>query len=224
MKDDQKGLEAINGLLILAIVGLLGFAGWDVWHHKNKNDKTYTTACSATVQTSGNPSQLPSGWNWYKINDIGLEYAYPTSWGPPTTQTNSGVQKYVASFTIGSTGTNTAVSLSPDCSDFQSALSDINGGKFDILSGPTTTRAIKHSQMSYSSLSHWSSDAGNQYKLTTYDVVSIGTIKSVVVDYSVISGSEVCPDDKLASNDQPKCINQSISDEVDEVINSLQKI
>lgn len=116
------------------------------------------------------------------------------------------------------------VSLSPDCSGFLSTSSDINNGKFDTLSGPTITKAIKHNQTSYSSLSHWSSDAGNQYKLITYDVVNVENIKSVIVEYSIVAGSPVCPDDRLASSDQPKCIDQSINNEVDEVISSLQKI
>ena len=212
-------------MLILVIVGILGFIGWDVWHPKNNTNKTYTVACSTTVQTTGSKSsQLPSGWNWYEIIDIGLKYAYPKSWDSPTTQTNSGSQKYMASFTISSSGANTMVSLSPDCLDFQSTLSDINSGKFDTLSGPTTTKAIKHNQTSYSSLSHWSSDAGNHYQLITYEVVNVESIRSVTVSYSIIAGSQTCPDDRLASSDQPKCLNQSISDEVDKIISSLQKI
>lgn len=225
MRVDQKGSRVIIGLLILAIGGVFGFVGWYVWGAKNNTDKTYDTACSTTVQPTNNKSfQLPSSWNWYEIKDIGLKYASPKSWDSPTNQTNSGTQKYVTSFSVGSSGTNTMVSLSPDCSDFRSTLSDINNGKFDSQSGPTTTKAIRHNQTSYSSLSHWSSDAGNHYQLITYNVVSVGSIKSVIVDYRVVAGSEVCPDDRLASSDQPKCINQSISDEVDKVISSLQKI
>lgn len=225
MKDNQKVFGVVRGLLILVVVGILGSVGWYVWGAKDNTNKTYNAACSTTIQTTGSKSsQLPSGWNWYEIKDIRLKYAYPKSWEFPTTQTNSGSQKYVASFTVGSSGANTMVSLSPDCSDFQSTLSDINNGKFDTLSGPTTTKAIKHNQISYSSLSHWTSNAGNHYRLITYHVVSVGSIKAVIVDYSIVAGSEVCPDDRLASSDQSKCINQSISDEVNKVISSLQKI
>src|SRR3990167_7605822 len=101
---------------------------------------------------------------------------------------------------------------------WDSPTNQTNSGKFDSSSGPTTTKAIRHNQTSYSSLSHWSSDAGNHYQLITYNVVSVESIKSVIVDYRVVAGSEVCPDDRLASSDQAKCINQSISDEVDKVI------
>lgn len=217
---------ALVSLIVLIIATVAYTLYGKVYHSKNSASLTYNAACSTTVQNTDNKSlQLPSGWNWYETKDIGLKYAYPKSWDSPTTQTNSGgIQKHVASFTVGSSGTNTMVSLSPDCSDFQPTLSDINNGKFDTLSGPTITKAIKHNQTSYSSLSHWSSDAGNHYQLITYNVVSVGSIKSVIVEYSVVAGSEVCPDDRLASNNQPTCINQSISDEADKVISSLQKI
>jgi hypothetical protein len=220
----KKKIALVCLTVLIIATGAYAWYG-KVYHAKNSAGLTYSDACSTIVQTTNNQSfQLPSGWGWYEIKDIGLKYAYPKSWGSLTTQTNSGVEKYVASFTIGSSGANTMVSLSPSCSDFQATLSDINNNKFDTLSGPTTTRAIKHNQSSYSSLSHWSNDAGNQYQLITHDVASAGSIKSVVVDYSVVTGSQSCPDDRLASSDQPKCINQSISDEVDKVISSLQKI
>ncbi len=225
MTNNQKAHRIYKVLIILVIVGILGLVGWKVWYPKTNSSNTYVAACSSTIQAANNESsQLPDGWNWYEIKDAGLKFAYPKSWGLPTTITNSGVQKYVASFTIGSSGANTMVSLSSDCSDFQSTLSDINNSKFDTLSGPTTTKAINHNQTSYSSLSHWSSNAGNQYKLTTFDVVSIGSINNVTVDYSIIASKESCPDDRLASSDQPNCINQTISDEIDRVISSLQKI
>lgn len=224
MEDSQKRPRLVKVLLIIVIVGILGFAGWYFWQSKNNSNGVYVASCSTTTQITGNKSSgPPNGWKWYEIKDIGVKYAYPKSWGSPTTLTNSGSPKYAASFTLSPSGANTIVTLDPSCSEFQPTLSDINNGKFDTLSGPTITKAIEHDKSSYSSLSHWSGDAGNHYKLVTYDVVSVGNIKSVTVDYSVITGTEVCPDDQLAPSGKTKCINQSISDEVDKVISSLQK-
>lgn len=215
----------VVGLIIL-IIATLAYAWYSrVYHAKNSAGSTYNAASSTNAQNANNKSfQLPSGWVWYEFKDIGIKYAYPKTWDSPTNQTNSGMQEYVVSFTIGTSGANTMVSLISDSSDFQSTLSDIKNGKFDTLSGPVTTKAIKHTQTSYSSLSHWSSDAGNQYRLITHNVVLVGSIKSILVNYSIITGSESCPDDRLAQNDRPKCINQSIGDEVDKVISSLQNI
>lgn len=234
MEDGQKSfrVDKILILICVIIIGLLGLIGWEVWGiHDNANtanpnrNHTTTGACPKIAQTTDNTSfQLPNGWHWYELRDAGLRYAYPDSWDSPTNQTNSGAQKYVTSFTVGSSGANTTVTLSPECSGFQAALSDINNGTFDTLTGSTITKAISHSQSAYSSLSHWSSDAGNQYELATFNVVSIGQIKSVKVEYNIVTDSQSCPDDRIASNDQPECINQSINDEVAKVISSLQKM
>lgn len=220
----------IAGLVLIGIL-LIAIGAWEIWHTGHNTTKTSSTAitisskCPITADTSTNKTfTLPSDWSWYTIKDIGIKYAYPKDWTQPTTQTNSGLQKYVASFTVASLGASATVSLRPDCSDFQTNITAINSGTFDLLSGPTTTRATQHSQTSYSSLSHWTSDPGNQYQLVNSDIVNVGSIRSAVLTYGIISGSQVCPDDKLATNDQTKCITQSISDELDKVISSLQKI
>gem|GEM_PF-5416893 len=36
MKKNQHGFGAIEGLLLLVIVSLIGFVGWYVWQSKNK--------------------------------------------------------------------------------------------------------------------------------------------------------------------------------------------
>lgn len=221
MKEGKK--IALVGLIVLAIT-TAAFA-WYSNTNQAEDSTGSTSPCSTTAQTTDTKSfQLPSDWSWYEIKDIELKYAYPKSWGEPTTQTNSGKREYVASFTVDSSGANTTVLLSPDCSDLLSTLSDINTGKLDTVNDSATTKAIKHDQTAYSTLSHWSSDGGNQYKLITNKAVSVESIKSVLVDYSIVAGSEVCPDDRLASGNQPKCINKSISDEIDKVTQSLQKI
>lgn len=223
MESDKKRFGIAKTLLVILSIALLGLLGWYILRPKKNTNTTYETACSTTTQTNGNESfQPPDGWNWYDINDAAVRYAYPASWQSPTDQTNSGVEKYATSYTLGSSGTETTVTLSPSCSDFQPNLSAINDGTFDT-SEYTSTKAIKQDQSSYSSISHWSSDAGNQYKLTTYKIVNVGSIKSVIAEYSVIAGSEVCPEDSLAGSDKPKCITQANSDEVDKVIDSLQK-
>lgn len=223
MKANQKGFGAVKVLLVIVVIALLGLLGWFVL--RPKKNTTYSTACSATVQTNGNESfQLPGGWNWYDTKEAEVRYAYPSSWESPTNQTNSGDGKYVVSYTLGASGAETTVTLSPGCSDFQPNLTAINNGTFNTTENKTITKIIRHNQSTYTSLSHWSTDSGNQYQLTTYKIVSVGPIRSVVVDYSVIAGSEVCPEDSLASSNQSKCITQTISDEVDRVISSLQKL
>ncbi len=233
MENNQKGLRAVKPLVVLVslivIVGLLVFAGRQIWHKQASTSQantqqTINTACPNIAQTDNKSFQLPSGWQWHEIKDAGVKFAYPENWSSPTDQTNSGIEKYAVSFTIGKSDTNIMVTLSPDCSDFQTAISDINNGEYDTTDDSTVTRTIKHDQLSYYSLIHWPSDAGNQYQLVIHKVLNVDRIKSVLVEFSVIAGSQTCPDDRLASNDQTKCIDQAVSDEVDKVISSLQKI
>src|SRR3989344_2699347 len=224
MKDKQQGKRVYGALVVIGLLSIVIVACWLVFRPSSYNTSP-VNVCSADIEDTSNKStQLPTGWSWYEIKDAEVKYAYPNTWESPTTLTNSGSSKYEAIYTVTSSGANITISLSPSCSDFQAALADIKNGKFDTLNDNSTTKAIGHDQSSYSSLSHWSSDAGNQYQLVDYEVVSVKSIKSAQVSYSLIAGSESCPDDRLALNNQIKCINQFIDDEIDNVINSLQKI
>jgi hypothetical protein len=51
---NQKGFGAVEGLLILVIVGILGFVGWYVWHSKNNANQIYKnmTNSESVAQTS----------------------------------------------------------------------------------------------------------------------------------------------------------------------------
>src|SRR5262249_53344198 len=44
----QKGFGAVEALLILVIIGMLGFTGWYVWHAKQTADKTLSADNSST--------------------------------------------------------------------------------------------------------------------------------------------------------------------------------
>lgn len=60
MNKNQKGFSAVEGLLILIIVGLIGFTGWYVWQAKQNADKTLNaaaTTASNTPKTIKNSSQ-----------------------------------------------------------------------------------------------------------------------------------------------------------------------
>lgn len=53
-KVSQKGFSAIEAILVVVIVGLLGFVVWYVFHTKSSTDNTYGNA--ANVQTTPPPS------------------------------------------------------------------------------------------------------------------------------------------------------------------------
>ena len=47
----QSGFGIVGALLVLVVVGILGFTGWYVYHVKQTSDKVYSTAAISTVPT-----------------------------------------------------------------------------------------------------------------------------------------------------------------------------
>ncbi|PJE65369.1 hypothetical protein COU91_02015 [Candidatus Saccharibacteria bacterium CG10_big_fil_rev_8_21_14_0_10_47_8] len=85
----QQGFTLVEGLLILVIVGVLGFVGWYVWHAKNNTEKTLQD----TVQSQGTVSKIakkPSStlqktdptadWTAYSDKAGNFSLKYPKSW------------------------------------------------------------------------------------------------------------------------------------------------
>jgi len=49
MYKNQKGFSAIEAILILVIVGLIGFTGWYVWNSKKKTENLYDNSTSLNI-------------------------------------------------------------------------------------------------------------------------------------------------------------------------------
>jgi hypothetical protein len=75
MKNNQKGFSAVEGLLILVIVGLIGFIGWYVWDKKQDDKKASDTP--QTTQQSGEAEQRPAEEtaNWLSYQPTDKEFA-----------------------------------------------------------------------------------------------------------------------------------------------------
>lgn len=54
MKKNEKGFSAVEVLLVLVVIGLLGGAGWYVWQSKNKNDQSTTSTSQADSKRENN--------------------------------------------------------------------------------------------------------------------------------------------------------------------------
>ena len=63
MKKNEKGFGAIEGIVVLIIVGLLGFVGWYVWH-----SRATKTAYSPATNTSTSSNSEPYYYNGYNYN------------------------------------------------------------------------------------------------------------------------------------------------------------
>jgi hypothetical protein len=93
MNKNQKGIGAVEILLILVIIGILSGTGWYVY---NSNKKTNYLLNSAENTKILNPKSIkkntennrysykpiiPNGWKVYNNSEYGFSFAYPQEWG-----------------------------------------------------------------------------------------------------------------------------------------------
>lgn len=94
------GFTAVEGLLILVIVGILGFTGWYVWNSKQNTDKTNTAATQASNQATA--VKTPA-INIVKIPELGVQFNVPDSikdltYSYRTSQTSDGKKMLIVDF------------------------------------------------------------------------------------------------------------------------------
>jgi len=90
MKKNENGFGAIEGLLAMILIVLIGFVGWYVWH--NRAAKT-TTKAPATTTTAATPQQTVAttsptkpavdpyaDWKTYNNASYGVSFKYPSDW------------------------------------------------------------------------------------------------------------------------------------------------
>jgi hypothetical protein len=65
MKTDQKGFSAVEGLLLLVLVGIISFAGWFVWHSQKNANNSYNNALADS--SSSKTTAKPPAANYYVI-------------------------------------------------------------------------------------------------------------------------------------------------------------
>jgi hypothetical protein len=68
MKINQKGFGAVEGLLILILISILGFTGYYVYHTRNNATLTYNNAVNTSAT---NPDALSSK---FVFKDLGVQF------------------------------------------------------------------------------------------------------------------------------------------------------
>ena len=89
-KINQSGFSIIEALLILVVIGILGFTGWYVYHTKQAANKNYSVAARSTVPTytKKTTAKAPvqktvnsyTGWTQYCSSLTKLCVNYPQNW------------------------------------------------------------------------------------------------------------------------------------------------
>lgn len=93
--NNQTGFSAVEALLILVIVGILGFTGWFVYHSQNVANKDYTSQASTSQTPTTKKSDTSSNaktkamatWATFSDATVGLTFKYPSDWGQAKLQT-----------------------------------------------------------------------------------------------------------------------------------------
>lgn len=73
MKINQKGFGAVEVIIVLVVVGLIGGAGWYVWQKNKDNDSTKTTQNDRPSKSENKPaeqSQQTSASNFLVLTDF----------------------------------------------------------------------------------------------------------------------------------------------------------
>jgi type II secretory pathway pseudopilin PulG len=172
MKTKQNGFSAVETILVLVIVGLLGFIGWYVWH--NSSAKNVNASMSKPV-TAKNTSDPYAGWQTY--NDDHVNFKYPADW-----QAGTGADKYAA-VSVSATSpsyTTTAMTTAdnPGASITLSLDLSSNSSTIYCSTDPCTVTAvvpINNSQLPNSALAVVNQTSGNGTKYSQYVVVSNST-------------------------------------------------
>ncbi|HUB93141.1 MAG TPA: hypothetical protein VMB52_01415 [Verrucomicrobiae bacterium] len=86
--ESNSGFSIVEALLILVIIGILGFTGWYVYHAKQASDKNYSTANSSTVPiykkkvaTKTTATANPyAGWKTFCSSVTNACFKYDPTW------------------------------------------------------------------------------------------------------------------------------------------------
>lgn len=81
---NEHGFGAVEVVMVLVIVALLGVVGWFVYdrnHNKTTNTSTSTTpATKTTTPTTPKPVDPYAGWKTYNDTKWNYQFKYPSDW------------------------------------------------------------------------------------------------------------------------------------------------
>jgi len=78
LKNDD-GFSVVETLLLIVIIGILGFTGWYVYHAQKAANKDYSANPSVHVNTTKATSKY-DGWKSYTTKYDKLSFKYPSDW------------------------------------------------------------------------------------------------------------------------------------------------
>jgi hypothetical protein len=111
MKNNQKGFGVVEALVIVLILGLVGFGGWFIWNKNQTNGQSNGNGKDAkSINDAGGKEQesyiVPKSYKVYENTELGIKLAYPEVWDAPqmATNANATLAALLSDETIASTG------------------------------------------------------------------------------------------------------------------------
>lgn len=83
LTNSESGFSAIEALLILVVVGILGFTGWFVYHSQKAANEDYNSQPDTHVSTTKESSKVTDqyvGWKSTTFSGDNLTIKYPLGW------------------------------------------------------------------------------------------------------------------------------------------------
>lgn len=84
MQKNQKGFGAIEAIIVLVIVAILGFVCWYVWKQNHKSTDTKSTSQQTNndsdARKQAKETDLYAGWLACNDTSEGLTFKYPATW------------------------------------------------------------------------------------------------------------------------------------------------
>lgn len=214
IKKNQQGAGLLQTIIVIAIIAVVAFTGWLVYHNHHK--KTTPVNNMAASQNS-----TKNQWNTYKNTKYGFQFSYPDSWGKPvlsTPQTQSGLS-YSISFPSHTKRDNVPVvtSIYMDSNNASATKSAIQSQLKQTSFKPTVSGST-----SYAVVANAPGQAVSG--LSLYQIVSITKlgISGVTVNYQVTDSGHSCPQSQFSSDSN--CVIQTDYDTLSKIAKSLQNL
>ncbi|MBX4201449.1 hypothetical protein KW803_00935 [Candidatus Saccharibacteria bacterium] len=188
MKNNQKGFGAVEGLLILVIVGIIGFVGWYVWNAKNDADNKLDAANNTSQLTSVNKAtskQSTTESTPYNFTQLGISMDVLSGWEVKTSHTTSEGSNFY-SWTVQKNGADGKIVLTS---------TGFRGGFEECGLTKATIKEVSPTQNNDLMFMSWS------YKASDGTTNNVGIVKSGNSEFSLKGGSSEGLTDPIKNSD-----------------------
>jgi Tfp pilus assembly protein PilE len=193
LKYNQKGFTAVEGLLIVLILVVIGAVGYMVYHNHHKTTTAAATTTSSTkpatstkttTSTTTQPASTYAGWKTYTSAEEGASFKYPANWTATVPDYSHGTQPPQGSdyVNINSPDNNFQVHWVSDYGDPNGCTA---GQSFSGITYSDVTAVPSVSNLYYVQVL----DTNNSFPTTTLELINGSGGKAPTVG----SGGTICP-------------------------------